>query len=66
MPKSGRSWAKCMELVRAKDVWIDDRNFCTTSFLFGIARHEAFFVVRQHASYAAWGIHGQEAGMWAD
>ena len=27
--------------VQPKDLWIDDRNFCTTGFLFGIARREA-------------------------
>ncbi len=49
-----------LELVRAKDVWIDDRNFCTTSFLFGIARREAFFVVRQHASTLHWEFAGKK------
>jgi hypothetical protein len=34
--------------VQAKDVWIEDRNFCTTAFLFGIAARQACFVVRQH------------------
>ena len=35
-----------LEIVRAKDVWIDDRNFCTTGFLFGIApaRLSSWFV----------------------
>ena len=36
--------------VQPKDLWIDDRNFCTTGFLFGIARREGFFLVRQHAA----------------
>jgi hypothetical protein len=36
--------------VAAHDCWIADRNFCTTEFLFGIKRHGAFFVIRQHAS----------------
>ena len=49
-----------LELVRAKDVWIDDRNFCTTSFLFGIARREAFFVVRQHAATLHWEFTGKK------
>ena len=34
--------------VEAKDVWIEDRNFCTLGFLFGIAARQAYFVVRQH------------------
>ncbi len=45
--------------VRAKDVWIDDRNFCTTGFLFGIARPGAFFVVRQHAATLYWELTGK-------
>jgi IS4 transposase len=36
--------------VQPKDLWIDDRNFCTTGFLFGIVRRGGFFLVRQHAS----------------
>jgi IS4 transposase len=36
--------------VRPKDLWIEDRNFCTTGFLFGIARRDGFFLVRQHAA----------------
>jgi IS4 transposase len=39
-----------LETVKAKDLWIADRNFCTTGFLFGIARQKGFFVIRQHAS----------------
>ena len=42
------------EIVRPKDLWIDDRNFCTTGFLFGIARREGFFLVRQHAATLHW------------
>src|SRR3954451_24991716 len=36
--------------VAAKDLWIADRNFCTTAFLFGIARRGGSFVIRQHSS----------------
>lgn len=34
--------------VRAGDCWIEDRNFCTLRFLFGVAERGACFVVRQH------------------
>jgi len=34
--------------VRPGEVWIADRNFCTTGFLFGIARRDGYFVIRQH------------------
>jgi len=37
-------------LVNANDVWIADRNFCTTTLLTGIAKHVAFFVIRHHAN----------------
>lgn len=40
--------------VKPGQVWIDDRNFCTTMFLFGIHRQGAFFVTRQHASTLCW------------
>ena len=36
--------------VRAKDLWIADRNFCTLKLLFGIANAKAAFVIRQHGS----------------
>ena len=39
-----------LDLVRPNDLWIKDRNFCTTNFLFGIARRGGFFVTRQHGS----------------
>ncbi len=38
-----------LETVAAKDLWVADRNFCTTGFLFGIARRGGSFVIRQHA-----------------
>jgi len=34
--------------IRSGEVWIADRNSCTTGFLFGIARRSGFFVIRQH------------------
>lgn len=39
-----------LETVAAKDLWVADRNFCTTNFLFGIAHREGYFVIRQHSS----------------
>lgn len=35
--------------VQAQSVWIADRNFCTTYFLFELTFQKAFFVVRYHA-----------------
>lgn len=39
-----------LETVRPRDVWVADRNFCTTDFLFGIARRDGCFVIRQHGA----------------
>lgn len=36
--------------VEKGDLWIEDRNFCTLGFLFGIRSCGAAFLVRQHAS----------------
>jgi hypothetical protein len=36
--------------VAETDLWIADRNFCTTKFLFGIAARGGSFVIRQHSS----------------
>ena len=50
---------RVLEFVAAKDLWIADRNFCTTDFLFGIARRDGFFVIRQHASTLHWEFVGK-------
>src|SRR3954454_4802718 len=39
-----------LETVAARDLCIGDRNFCTTVFLFGIARRGGSIVIRQHGS----------------
>jgi hypothetical protein len=39
-----------LETVQPRDLWIADRNFCTTDFLFGIADRKGFFLIRQHAA----------------
>lgn len=49
-----------LDLVRSKQVWIDDRNFCTTEFVFGIQKRLAYFIVRQHAG----NLHWEEQGEW--
>ncbi len=37
-----------LETVQANEVWIADRNFCTRSFLLGIADRQGYFVIREH------------------
>lgn len=39
-----------LELVAANDLWIADRNFCTSTLLSGITKREAFYIIRQHAN----------------
>lgn len=39
-----------LEVLRAKDLLLADRNFCTTNFLWDIAERKAFFLIRQHGS----------------
>lgn len=39
-----------LETVKAKQVWIADRNFCTRQFLMGIASRESCFIIREHKS----------------
>lgn len=38
-----------VETVQAGEVWIGDRNFCVTDFLFGIAQRGACFIIREHS-----------------
>jgi IS4 transposase len=39
-----------LDLVNANDVWLADRNFCTSKLLSGIAERQAFYVIRHHAN----------------
>lgn len=48
-----------LETVQADDVWIDDRNFCTADFLFGMDQRKAFFVTRQHSCTPRWELIGK-------
>ncbi len=42
-----------MPLVREKDLWIADRNFCPVDFAKGLSGRSAAFVVRRHAGMTA-------------
>jgi len=48
--------SQVLEVVEPGDLWIADRNFCTTTFLFGVARKGAAFLVRQHAQTLRWEV----------
>lgn len=45
--------------VARGDLWIADRNFCTTGFLFGVARRRGRFLIRQHAATLYWRPRGR-------
>jgi hypothetical protein len=49
-----------LDLVHEGEVWIEDRNFCTTEFVFGIRQRQAYFIVRQHAA----NLHWEELSAW--
>ncbi|MDY3559629.1 transposase, partial [Gemmata sp. JC673] len=40
--------------VAGNGVWVADRNFGTTGFLFGIAQRNGSFVIRRHAATRSW------------
>jgi hypothetical protein len=46
--------AEVLALVRPGDLWVADRNFCTTALAFGIVERGGSFVIRQHGSTLTW------------
>jgi IS4 transposase len=48
--------------VEPGDLWIADRNFCTTRMLFGVRAAGGSFLIRQHKSTLFW----EEATAWSD
>jgi hypothetical protein len=49
-----RLFPEVVPFAEPGELWIADRNFCTTQFLFGLAERGAAFVIRQHASTLSW------------
>jgi hypothetical protein len=41
-------FAAVLATVEPRDLWIEDRNFCTVGFLCGVAQRRGFFLVREH------------------
>lgn len=48
-----------LKTVEEGDLWLEDRNFCTTGFLFGIHEKKGAFLVRQHANALHWELMGE-------
>jgi Transposase DDE domain len=46
--------AEVLPTVRRGDLWIEDRNFCTRKWLFGVAARGAHFLVREHRTNVPW------------
>jgi hypothetical protein len=44
-------FSQVLPLVTAGDLWIEDRNFCTVGFLYGIIQRGGFFDIRQHGNF---------------
>jgi len=51
--------SQVLPLIHAGQVWIEDRNFCTTEFVFGIRARQAYFIIRQHAGNLHWEERGK-------
>jgi hypothetical protein len=43
-----------LALIKPGELWVADRNFCTTTLLFGIVTRGGSFVIRQHGSTLTW------------
>ena len=48
-----------LETVEAGQLWIADRNFCTSVFLWEVDHQQAFYLVRQHATNVSWKPRGE-------
>ena len=42
-------FAWLLSIIKAGELWIADRNFCTAELLFGIVERGSAFLIRQHA-----------------
>jgi len=47
-----------LETITAGQLWIADRNFCTSVFLWEVQQQQAFYLVRQHAKNVRWEPNG--------
>jgi hypothetical protein len=40
--------------VRARQLWLADRHYCSSAWLFALQRRQAFFLIRQHLGHLRW------------
>ncbi len=43
-----------IDMIRERDLWIADRNFCTAKLVFAIAARSAYFIIRHHRGSFSW------------
>jgi len=48
-----------LDSMQRGQVWIGDRNICTSLFLFQTAANRAYFAIRQHATNVRWEASGE-------
>ncbi len=58
--------AQVLERITAGECVLADRNFCTSGFVFGLARRGAFFILRQHASTLSYELQGERCCVGTD
>jgi len=54
-----RAAALMLAQVHAGQLYLTDRHFCTSDWLFGLKRRGAFFLARQHAGHLRWQLLGE-------
>lgn len=54
-----RLFPELIETIERRDVFIADRNFCTTKFLFAFFVKHGYFIIRQHGNSLHWELKGR-------
>lgn len=54
-----RMFPELIETIEQRDVFIADRNFCTTNFLFAFFAKRGYFIIRQHGNSLHWELKGR-------
>jgi len=54
-----RLFPELIETIERRDVFIADRNFCTTKLLFAFFAKHGYFIIRQHGNSLHWELKGR-------